>query len=298
MKLLFVGVFDPLNRSTNNAQLRGFMKLDCQVMIYNFRERAAQLGNEGRDRRLVEICQEKKPDLVVFSKCSEISLHTFEECSKISTTCLWWMDPLTTLEQSAIYARTYEKAKTVDYICTGIKNTIPIFKKYNEKVFYVLEGYDNKLHKPYNIKQDLDVTFIGSLHSTRSQLISQIKYSVDHFNNVFANEHAKVVSRSKINLNFSTAGGASDRVYKILGARGFLLTSDWEGRSELFEDGEDLVIYKDFDDLNKKIDFFLKFPELRKEIASQGFERVQNMTKDEWAKKVIALYKELNFGVQ
>ena len=293
MKLLFVGVFDPLNRSTNNAQLRGFMKLDCQVMIYNFRERALHLGNEGRDQRLVGICQEKKPDLVVFSKCSEISLRTFEECSKISTTCLWWMDPLTTLEETAAYAQTYEKAKIVDYICTGVKNTIPIFEKYNQNIFYILEGYDHKFHKPCELEQDLDVTFIGSLHSARSQLISQINHPVEHFSNVFANEHAKVVSRSKINLNFSTAGGASDRVYKILGAGGFLLTSDWEGRSELFEDGEDLVIYKDFDDLNKKIDFFLKNPEVRKEIASQGFERVQEMTKDEWAKKVIDFYKEI-----
>lgn len=298
MKLLFVGVFDPLNRSTNNAQLRGFMKLDCQVMIYNFRERALHLGNEGRDQRLVGICQEKKPDLVVFSKCSEISLRTFEECSKISTTCLWWMDPLTTLEETAAYAQTYEKAKIVDYICTGIKNTVPIFKKYNEKVFYVLEGYDNKLHKPYNVEEDLDLTFIGSLHSDRAMQIAQIRYPVQHFTNAFGRSHARLISRSKINLNFTTANSASDRVFKILGAKGFLLTSDWEGRSELFEDGEDLVIYTDFDDLNKKIDFFLKNPEVRKEIASQGFERVQHMTKDAWAKKVIALYKELNFDVQ
>ena len=96
-----------------------------------------------------------------------------------------------------------------------------------------------------------------------------------------------------INLNFCTSNGASDRVYKILAAGGFLLTEDWHGREELFKDGKDLIIFKNMQDLKQKIDFFIKRPEDRKRVANSGLETVQNYTRLNWAKRIIELYEQL-----
>ena len=77
----------------------------------------------------------------------------------------------------------------------------------------------------------------------------------------------------KINLNFCTAQGASDRVYKIMAARGLLLSDDWEGRERDFIDGEDLVIFKSMEDLNAKIDYYLNNPEEASRIRANGYKK-------------------------
>ncbi len=289
VKILFIGVFDTANRSTNNAQLRGFLKQKAEVIGINFREKRAQIGPEALDQLIIDTCKARSPDLVVFSKCAELDTRVFRECSEITTTCLWWMDPLTTLQETP---GMIQKAQEVSFVCTGVANTMSVFAAANPSVHYVLEGYDSLFHKPFDSAQDLDVTFIGSLHTERQQLIAQITHPVNHISNAYALDHAKTVSRSKVNLNFSTAGGASDRIYKVLGAKGFLITSDWEGRNELFKDGEDLVIYSDMSDLNEKIAYYLKNPHFRDKIREQGYKTVQGMTKDAWAAQILQIYNE------
>jgi len=289
MKILFIGVFDSANRSTNNAQLRGFLKTGAQVIGINFRQKQQEIGSEALDQLIIDTCRERRPDLVVFSKCAELDTRVFVECSELTTTCLWWMDPLSTLNQTT---GILDKARHSTYVCTGVANTISVFKEVNPEVHYILEGYDPLFHKPHEADQDLGLTFIGSLHSERRKWLATIDHPVTHVSNAYAGEHAVVVSRTKINLNLATMGGASDRVYKVLGARGFLLTSDWEGRQELFTDGEDLVIYTDADDLNQKITYYLKNPEKRDKIRLQGYKKVQGMSKDAWAQKVLDIYHE------
>lgn len=289
VKILFIGVFDSANRSTNNAQLRGFLKTSAEVIGINFRQKRMDIGPTALDQLIIETCRQRQPDLVVFSKCAELDPRVFWECTAMTTTCLWWMDPLSTLNQTP---GILEKARFSSYVCTGVANTVEVFRQANPCVEYVLEGYDPLFHKPYDLEQDLDVSFIGSLHSERQKWLATIEHPVTHVSNAYAADHARVVSRSKINLNLATTGGASDRVYKVLGAKGLLLSTDWQGREELFVDGEDLVIYTDAHDLNEKIAYYLKNPEKRNKIREQGYHKVQGMSKDAWATKILEIYKE------
>ena len=149
-----MGVFDTQNRSTNNAQLRGFIKEGCEVIGFNFRTKAREVGAAARDRTIVEVCRERHPDLIVFSKCAEVSLGVFRECSTITTTCLWWMDPLSTLKENP---GMLEKANAVDIVCTAIKNTIEPFRQVNKNVYHILEGYDDMMHKPHNVEKSSEV---------------------------------------------------------------------------------------------------------------------------------------------
>ena len=102
--------------------------------------------------------------------------------------------------------------------------------------------------------------------------------------------HSEIVSRTKINLNLCTASGASDRIYKVLGAGGFLLTNDWDGREEMFKDGKEIVIYQDAADLNDKIKFFLANQQAREEIANNGHSAVQKYNRRQWAKHLVKYY--------
>ena len=53
MKMLFVGVFDKLGRSTNVSQILALKKIGCEVYGYNFKQKELQIGSAERDKPLV-----------------------------------------------------------------------------------------------------------------------------------------------------------------------------------------------------------------------------------------------------
>ena len=153
---------------------------------------------------------------------------------------------------------------------------------------------DSLTHAPRKyITKGCDVGFIGHIYGDRQTRLDAIKRDVQVFKDVYGSEHDECVANIKINLNFCTTMGASIRVYKILAAKGFLLSDDWLGRSEYFQDGKDLVIYSDENDLNNKIEYYLHNDEKREEIAANGHLVVQNFTWIDWAKN-IAKYCDLD----
>jgi spore maturation protein CgeB len=63
------------------------------------------------------------------------------------------------------------------------------------------------------------------------------------------------------------------RNFEIPGCRGFLLTSDADNLSDYYQDGKEIVVYKDINDMIEKIKYYLKNDREREEIALAGYER-------------------------
>ena len=287
MKILFVGVFDTNRKSTNTSQLVSFKRLGHEVWGYNYKAKAALLGATERDKRLVSTIAIGAFDLVVFSKCNFLPESVFVESRRHAKTCLWFMDPITTYSENM-----KRKTGLVDYFCCDKESVLLVAQKINLNSFHVHEGFDSDVDKPCEVPNEYDVSFIGNLYGPRALLLNQINVPVKVINGVYGKEHAKEVSKSRINLNFCTDNDASDRVYKILATKGFLLSNDWYKRDKYFINGEDCVIFNDSEDLNKKIEYYLQNPELRKKIALSGFKKVQQFNRINWAKRIIELYDE------
>lgn len=284
MKILFVGVFDTNKRSTNTSQLISFKRLGHEVTGYNYRQRALLSGRRARDVNLYETILKGKFDLVVFSKCNGISLALFKKAKGLTKTCLWFMDPLQTYDKEMRI-----KTGLVTYFCCDKKNVLTVAKEFNKNSFHVCEGYDEDVDKPHTLEKEYDVSFIGNVYGDRSVTIDSIDKEVSVINNAYGEQHAMEVSKSHINLNLCTDEGASDRVYKIMAAGGFLLSNDWEGRKEYFTNGKECVIFKDTKDLNDKIDYYLKNPEMVEQIAKHGQEAVKAFSRISWASKIVEL---------
>jgi hypothetical protein len=288
-KILFVGVFDTTGKSTNTSQLLTFKHIGMNVAGYQYRQKATSIGPKARDVDLINTIKEGEYDLTIFSKGNGISNNTFKEASKYTKTCLWFMDPLVSYTTEM-----QEKTSLVDFSCFDKKNVLKKAQTLSDNVFYVCEGFDSLTDKPYPKElPEHDVGFIGNIYGDREFLLSQIKQEVKVSNNVFGFNHPKLISQTKINLNFCTDKGASDRVYRIMGAQGFLLSDDWDGREECFEDKKDLVIYKNIEDLNRKIDYYLKNEDERLRIAKRGYETVQKFNRVNWAKKIVEIYETI-----
>lgn len=87
----------------------------------------------------------------------------------------------------------------------------------------------------------------------------------------------KIFHCSKINLNITSKtiqSGISLRVLDVLGCKGFLITNYQPEIVEYFEDGKDLVVYEDLDDLTDKINYYLEHEDERKQIAENGYQKV------------------------
>ena len=82
---------------------------------------------------------------------------------------------------------------------------------------------------------------------------------------------------SKINLNItlrSIQSGISLRALDIMGAGGFLL-SNWQPElSECFEEGKEVVMYYDRNDLMSKIEYYLQNEDERMKIAENGQKKI------------------------
>ena len=285
MKILFVAVFDNQGVSSNTSQAKGLVKLGHEVSAYNYRERSAILGGDSaRDNELVQACKDIKPDLMIFAKCNDMSLDVFYKCKQVTKVCYWFPDSLWAYADRQEFV---DKTVLSDMFCCDKKNVKEQAEKYNKNCFLVPDGFDADLEIPRSLEQDIDISFIGSIYGNREEKLLKLNMPVSVFSNAFGTAHSEIVSRSKINLNFCTQEGASDRIYKILGAGGFLLSDDWEGRKKMFEDKKHLVIFKDLNDLKEKIAFYTENPNIRKTISEEGRIHVQKYSRDNWAKRLI-----------
>ena len=120
-RLLFVGVFDNNFNSTNTSQLLSLKNTGVEVIGYNYRNKAAEIGFEKRDLHLVDTVIDKNIDLVIFSKCNTVSYKAFRDIATLTKTCLWFMDPFTSYNDEMQI-----KTGLVDFFCCDKKD---VFEK-------------------------------------------------------------------------------------------------------------------------------------------------------------------------
>ena len=84
----------------------------------------------------------------------------------------------------------------------------------------------------------------------------------------------KIFKNSKMSLNFSKSRGIEKqikaRVFEIIGAGGFCLSEEALNISKFFRPNEQISLFKNKNELLKKVNFFLKNPKIRDQIAQKG----------------------------
>ena len=277
-----IAVFTPT--STNCSQADGFERNGCQVVRYDYRQRAKQIGDKNRDQEIINICTNERPDIVFFSKCNEVATHVVCSCNFYSVTVLWYMDPLNINFSQELK----EKIACSSYAFCALTEPYKEAQKWvsypENHVFFLQEGFDEKVNYPILTPYINDVAFIGALRNERQKYYDALKFKV--YNNAYNEIHSEVVSQTKINLNF-TEGGTSDRTYKILASRGFLLTQPWPEMEKDFIVKKDLDIFTSIDELKIQIDYYLNHEEERVNIANQGYQTVQKFNRTNFAKAIL-----------
>ena len=276
MNIFFIGVFS--KSSTNYSQAIILEKSGIKVYRYEYRYAAKLFGVKERDLQMIAQVKSLKPDLVLISKGSSISGTAVRLMREICPVVLWFMDAPIAGNWTI---NLEEKIKEASIVFCEKPQAVRKAKAINPLSFQAIDGFDPFVDKPASytgrVLQDVDVSFIGSSYGKRKLLVQEAGAQILKG---YREEHAANVSRSKINLNFCTAETASNRIYKVMAAGGFLLTDDWEGRQ--FEDKEDLVIFNGVKDMKEKIKYYLHHDDERAYIASCGYIAVQKWNRFGW----------------
>lgn len=289
MKILHVAVFTP--RSTNIWQADSFESINHEVIRYDYRNRPAHIKLiSQRDDELIKLCYSTKPDIMLFSKCNMMHHRVLKECQKVTKTVMWFMDGMENYDQELA-----EKIQYCDFTFCSVQGCVNESKKYCKNVYKLQGGYDPKVHYPMDIPKKRDVAFIGAVDQYFSPYRAQLRKEVnfDVIDGAYNEDHSKVVSETKINLSLTNGVGVSNRIYKLLAAKGFVLTMPWEGIEKDFIIGTHLDVFHNAKELKHKIKFYLDNPDIREKIAQQGYKKVKEYDNTNYAQFILEKINEI-----
>jgi spore maturation protein CgeB len=177
-----------------------------------------------------------------------------------------------------------EKIRVADYVGVAKYEVYLLAKKLNPDTHFLIEGFDPKWDYPIPSEAKHNVTFIGNPYGDRAKWLDGVTILTNKFNV----EHAKAVGESRININLTGGGGPSDRVYKILAARGFCLSQSYPHAEKYgLTPGVDLVFFDTPEEMVDRCNFFLAYPKARDFIAELGYQTVQKFNRDNLAKQIV-----------
>jgi len=151
---------------------------------------------------------------------------------------------------------------------------------YGSDVSFVGAGYYNRRHF-LSGRIDYDLKIWGTDWDIHSKLAGFIQKSGSR---VDTDEIVRIYNTSRININLHSSSYhkginpfgdfVNPRTFEIMSCGGFQLVDRRSGLDGLFEEGEEVVIFDDLNDLRQKIEHYLKNPEEAYRISENGRNRV------------------------
>ena len=252
-----------------------------------------------RKKRLNKILTENKIDFIIvthdFLYPDETKL--LKDMTK-SPLILWFPDAIINFNKAMFIVSGYDFLFFKDpYIVLTLRNDYDI-----KNVFYLPECCNPKYHKPIPLstkdyeEYKSEITTFGNPHALRMYFFRRLKeYNVRiwgyippiwiknmDYKKLFTGkyvvyeEKAKAVLSSKIVINSlhpAEIVGINARAFEVAGIGGFQMIHWRPGLSQFFDDQKEIVTFKSFNELKRKIDYYLDNENERKKIAECGQRR-------------------------
>ena len=279
----------------SNGIIRGNHRLlefsDRDLVRYESPFHIRPIGKNIVNRKLVETCDNFRPNLIIIGHCDLITEKTLEEIKRLlpeTKIAHWFLDALW-IPRNIVRLQARMRCTDSIFVTTGG----PALKQFctgKNVVSYMPNPCDPSWESHNNAEKkefDRDLVFCGvGLESDyRYQLLVNLKSDLEntlHFDTfgilggkpVWGQAYEDVISKSKMALNLNREEGwslySSDRISQLLGNG--LLTFIWDkgDMRRLFND-EQVVFFKDLDELSRQIKMFHADDEQRQRIAKNGY---------------------------
>jgi spore maturation protein CgeB len=260
------------------------------------------------NRELILIVNSLRPDLFLEAGGNRILPKTIDSIKKAGVkTILWTIDPPRNFEPIIAAAPHY------DCVFTGGSEAYDILKEESIKELQMLPfACDPDFHSPQILKQNeqkiysCDIAFVGTVDPDLYPFRCKILESISDFdlgvwgpgsekipstsslkekirgNKTTPDVWTKIYSQAKIVLCMHYKGPegkischqASPRVYEAMACGAFLVVDDQKDVKSLFKDREELVIFKNVNELRNLLSYYLQRPKERTSIAALGHKKV------------------------
>jgi len=251
------------------------------------------------NRDLLDKVEKSKPDFVLVLKGKTINLNSIKKIRELGIkTINWFPDATTNWNSIEFLAPIYDYFFTYDpYILARLK------KKGLNNCYYLPFSADLEKDSGFpSVKNfQYDISFIGSyepgLYDARVDYLSELadldlhiwgnknwlKTPLKKFYHGWIKddkEMAEIYRKSKIVINIDQQipeeVGLNLRPFEVTAAGTFLLNDPIKKDIfRLFEDGEEVVVFKNKEDLREKVNYYLIHDQEREKIAQAGFKRTK-----------------------
>ena len=283
----------------------GLIRLNHSVLEFSDRDIVSYYrslndinGSKRLNRKLIEVISNYVPDIIILGHADLIKKETLNFIKKTYPNikmCQWFLDRMDT-QWLSNKKRFLDKIDMMDAsFCTTEPRSLNIPSKY--EVFYIpnpvdesfekLENYRNKnfnndvffamshgVHRGVLKKGKFDQreNFINKLISVTPNIRFDL-YGMNGVQPVWADNYLYAISQSKIGLNLSQGKPAkfysSDRFAQLIG-NGLLVMVDEKTKIGNFFNKDEIILYKNVNDLSSKIIKYSNDNKLRCEIAKKG----------------------------
>ena len=296
-------LFFNTGRRINNGFIRlghsvlGFSDRDIQKYYKSFGDlKGAKTLND----KLKKTCYNYKPDLIILGHADLISSDQISELRDDYPNTRfgqWFLDPLN--KKGPDYDRNKKRIlDKIDVVDASFLTTSPDALSFlkDKNSFFIPNPSDSSFEtldnykKPCNVdvffalshgvhrgvlksgKTDDRITFLNKLVSITPDIKFDI-YGIKKIQPIWADHYFKTIQNAKMGLNLSRGDAikyySSDRITQIIG-NGLVCLIDEKTKYNNFFNSNEMVFYKNVNDLSEKIIKISKDEKLRKKIAMNG----------------------------
>ena len=300
-------LFFNTGRRINN----GFIRLGHSVLGFSDRDIQKYYksigdfkGKKKLNDKLKKTCYNYKPDLIVTGHADLISQEQIQELKEDNPNtkfAQWFLDPLN--KNGPDFERNKDRIlDKMDVMDGTFMTTSPTALKFlpsNKKNFYIPNPCDHSFETLNNFKKSCSVdVFFALSHGVHrgklklgkeddrivflkklQKITANVKFDLYGINNIqpiWADHYFKTIANAKMGLNLSRGDAikyySSDRITQIVG-NGLVCLIDEKTQYRDFFTNNEMVFYKNVDDLSEKIKKISGDDKLRKKIGKNGKEK-------------------------
>ena len=299
-------LFFNTGRRINNGFIRqghsvlGFSDRDIQKYYKSFSDlKGAKTLND----KLKKTCYNYKPDLIILGHADLISADQIAELREDYPNTRfgqWFLDPLNKRgpDYERNKSRILDKINVVDatFLTTSpdalnfLNNKNSFFiPNPSDKAFETLNNFNNScnvdvffalshgVHRGVLKSGKIDgrITFLKNLVNITPDVKFDI-YGIDKVQPIWADHYFKTIMNAKMGLNLSRGDAikyySSDRITQIVG-NGIVCLIDEKTQYRNFFNNDEMIFYKNSNDLSEKIIKISRDEKLRKKIGKKGKEK-------------------------
>ncbi len=300
-------LFFNTGRRINNGFIRqghsvlGFSDRDIQKYYKSINDFK---GSRVLNDKLKKTCYNYKPDLIILGHADLISSNQINELKDDYPNVRvgqWFLDPLNPKgpDYNRNKERILDKINCVDATFVTTSPSVLNFLKEKEKSFYIPNPSDKSFETLNNFNKSCSVdVFFALSHGVHRGVLKTGKlddraifinkllkrtpdtkfdiYGLNKVQPIWADHYFKTISNAKMGLNLSRGETikyySSDRITQIVGNGLVCLIDEKTQYRDFFGDNE-MIFYKNINDLSEKILKVSRDDRLRKSIAQKGKEK-------------------------